>query len=63
MNFAGVAFDHVAGSLEMHFTPLLFGASQVHVDAGTILSDPVLFLRLIDQYVSGMTQPIYISSR
>jgi hypothetical protein len=36
----------------MHFTPLLWGASQVHVDAGTILSDPVLFLRLIDQFVS-----------
>jgi hypothetical protein len=48
----GVAFDHVAGSLEMHFTPLLYGCNQIHVDAGTILSDPMVFLRLIDGYVS-----------
>jgi len=50
-----VAFDHVAGSLEMHFTPLLFGSRQVHVDAGTILSDPLLFLRLVDQYKISLT--------
>jgi acyl-CoA synthetase (AMP-forming)/AMP-acid ligase II/thioesterase domain-containing protein len=50
-----VAFDHVAGSLEMHFTPLLFGASQVHVDAATILSDPILFLRFIDEYKISLT--------
>ncbi|KAH7906570.1 atromentin synthetase, partial [Hygrophoropsis aurantiaca] len=25
-----VGFDHVAGSLEMHITPLLYGASQLH---------------------------------
>ena len=35
----------------MHFTPLLRGCNQVHVDAATILSDPVQFLRLIDDYV------------
>ena len=47
----GVAFDHVAGSLEMHFTPLMHGCNQIHVDAATILSDPMTFLRLIDDYV------------
>ena len=47
--FTGVGFDHVAGSLEMHFTPLLFGASQIHVHASAILSDPLRFLRLIDE--------------
>ncbi|KAG1868371.1 atromentin synthetase [Suillus subalutaceus] len=44
-----VGFDHVAGSLEMHITPLLFGASQIHVHASAILSDPLRFLRLIDE--------------
>ncbi|KAH7886559.1 putative quinone synthetase [Phlebopus sp. FC_14] len=43
-----VGFDHVAGSLEMHITPLVFGASQLHVHASAILSDPLLFLRLLD---------------
>lgn len=47
----GVAFDHVAGSLEMHFTPLIQGCNQIHVDAATILSEPMVFLRLIDDYV------------
>ncbi|OJA10654.1 hypothetical protein AZE42_07277 [Rhizopogon vesiculosus] len=44
-----VGFDHVAGSLEMHMAPLLFGASQTHVHASAILSDPLRFLRLIDE--------------
>lgn len=44
-----VGFDHVAGSLEMHITPMLFGASQIHVHASAILSDPLRFLRLIDE--------------
>ncbi|KAG1842374.1 atromentin synthetase [Suillus subalutaceus] len=44
-----VGFDHVAGSLEMHITPLLFGASQLHVHASAILADPLRLLRLIDE--------------
>ncbi|KAG2753809.1 atromentin synthetase [Suillus brevipes Sb2] len=44
-----VGFDHFAGSLEMHIAPLLFGASQIHVHASAILSDPLRFLRLIDE--------------
>ncbi|KAH7906729.1 atromentin synthetase, partial [Hygrophoropsis aurantiaca] len=47
MNWVG--FDHVAGSLEMHIAPLLYGASQLHVHASAILSDPLRFLRLIDE--------------
>ncbi|KIK43259.1 putative quinone synthetase [Suillus luteus UH-Slu-Lm8-n1] len=47
MNWVG--FDHVAGSLEMHVTPLLFGASQLHVHASAILADPLRFFRLIDE--------------
>ena len=50
---AGVGFDHVAGSLEMHVTPLLYGASQLHVHASAILSDPLRYLRLIEEKVCG----------
>ncbi|KAG2745464.1 atromentin synthetase [Suillus brevipes Sb2] len=44
-----VGFDHVAGSLEMHITPLLYGASQLHVHASAIFADPLRWLRLIDE--------------
>ncbi|KAG2358793.1 atromentin synthetase [Suillus spraguei] len=44
-----VGFDHVAGSLEMHITPLLYGASQLHVHASAILADPLRLLSLIDE--------------
>ncbi|KIJ15165.1 hypothetical protein PAXINDRAFT_77684 [Paxillus involutus ATCC 200175] len=47
MNWVG--FDHVAGSLEMHIAPLLYGASQLHVHASAILSDPLRFLHLIEE--------------
>ncbi|KAG6335181.1 hypothetical protein ID866_3907 [Astraeus odoratus] len=47
MNWVG--FDHVAGSIEMHITPLLSGSSQLHVHASVILSDPLRFLRLIEE--------------
>ncbi|KAG1898712.1 atromentin synthetase [Suillus fuscotomentosus] len=49
-----VGFDHVAGSVEMHVTPLLYGASQVHVHASVILSDSVRMLRLIDENSIGL---------
>ncbi|KAG1879971.1 atromentin synthetase [Suillus subluteus] len=49
-----VGFDHVAGTLEMHVTPLLYGASQVHVHASVILSDSVRMLRLIDENSIGL---------
>ena len=35
----------------MHITPLLFGASQLHVHASAILSDPLRYLRLIEEKV------------
>ncbi|KAG2136714.1 atromentin synthetase [Suillus clintonianus] len=47
--FNWVGFDHVAGSLEYHITPLLYGASQLHVHASVILTDPLRLLRLIDE--------------
>jgi hypothetical protein len=35
----------------MHITPLLYGASQLHVHASAILADPLRLLRLIDEKV------------
>ncbi|OJA20306.1 hypothetical protein AZE42_08331 [Rhizopogon vesiculosus] len=52
---AWVGLDHVAGSLEMHMAPLLFGASQTHVHASAILSDPLSYLRLIDEKCINIT--------
>ncbi|KAG9312397.1 atromentin synthetase [Chiua virens] len=43
-----VGFDHVAGSLENHMTPFLYGASQLHVHPSVILSDQLRFLQLIE---------------
>ncbi|KAF9230294.1 atromentin synthetase [Melanogaster broomeanus] len=53
MNWVG--FDHVAGSLEMHIAPLLYGAPQLHVHASAILSDPLRFLRLIEEQSIELT--------
>ncbi|KAG1729452.1 atromentin synthetase [Suillus lakei] len=44
-----IGFDHVGGSLEFHITPLLYGASQLHVHASALLGDPLWLLRLIDE--------------
>jgi len=33
----------------MHIAPLLYGASQIHVHASAILSDPLRFLHLVDE--------------
>ncbi|KAI6037492.1 atromentin synthetase [Pisolithus marmoratus] len=44
-----VGFDHVAGSIEMHLAPLMYGASQLHVHPSAILSDPLRYLRLIEE--------------
>ncbi|KAG1737993.1 atromentin synthetase [Suillus lakei] len=43
-----VGFDHVGGSL-FHITPLLYGASQLHVHASAIITGPLRLLRLIDE--------------
>ncbi|KAG2122744.1 atromentin synthetase [Suillus clintonianus] len=44
-----VGFDHVGGSLTFHITPLLYGASQLHVHASVVLADPLRLLQLIDE--------------
>ncbi|AGH87391.1 AMP-binding protein [Ralstonia nicotianae] len=50
-----ISFDHVAALLEAHLLPLSVGAAQIHVDSAPILSDPLLFLRLISDHRVSMT--------
>ncbi|KAG1865970.1 atromentin synthetase [Suillus subluteus] len=42
-----VGFDHVGGSLEFHMTPLLYGASQLHVHASAIITGPLRLLSML----------------
>jgi acyl-CoA synthetase (AMP-forming)/AMP-acid ligase II/thioesterase domain-containing protein/acyl carrier protein len=50
-----ISFDHVAALLEAHLLPLYAGATQLHIDSAAILTDPLLFLRLIDRHRVSMT--------
>lgn len=50
-----ISFDHIAALSEAHLLPLYAGATQLHADPMAILSDPLLFLRLIDRYRVAMT--------
>jgi acyl-CoA synthetase (AMP-forming)/AMP-acid ligase II/thioesterase domain-containing protein/acyl carrier protein len=45
-----IAFDHVAALLEVHMVSQYVGATQVHIEPAAILTEPLLFLRLIDRY-------------
>lgn len=49
------SFDHVAALLEAHLFPLYVGATQFHIEPGTILADPLLLLHLIDRYRISFT--------
>jgi acyl-CoA synthetase (AMP-forming)/AMP-acid ligase II/thioesterase domain-containing protein len=50
-----ISFDHVAGLIEGHLLPLSLGATQLHVMSSAILSDPLLFLKLIDRARVSLT--------
>lgn len=50
-----IAFDHIAALSEAHLLPLYAGATQLHIEPAAILSDPLLFLRLIDRHRVSMT--------
>ncbi|TLS47363.1 alpha/beta fold hydrolase [Streptomyces montanus] len=50
-----VSFDHVAALLECHLLPLYAGSDQVHVEASTVLQEPLDFLRLISRHGVTMT--------
>jgi acyl-CoA synthetase (AMP-forming)/AMP-acid ligase II/thioesterase domain-containing protein/acyl carrier protein len=45
-----IAFDHVAALLEIHMISQYVSARQLHIQPAAVLSDPLLFLRLIDRY-------------
>ena len=45
-----IAFDHVAALLEVHMVSQYVSATQVHIEPAAILTEPLLFLRLIDRY-------------
>jgi len=50
-----ISFDHVAALLEVHLISLYVGATQLHVEPGRILADPLHLLRLIDQHRVSLT--------
>lgn len=50
-----ISFDHVAALLEAHMLPVYVGAAQIHVDSSVVVSDPLMFLRLIDRHRVSMT--------
>ncbi|KAL2050996.1 hypothetical protein ABVK25_008742 [Lepraria finkii] len=45
-----VGLDHVASMLEIHLQGVYLGVDQIHVQASDMVSDPSLFLRLIDRH-------------
>lgn len=47
ITFNWIAFDHVAALLESHMIALYVGATQLHCEPASVLSDPVRFLSLI----------------
>lgn len=50
ITFNWIAFDHVAALLESHMIALHVGATQLHCEPATVLTDPLNFLRLIDRH-------------
>ena len=45
-----IGLDHVANLTEIHLQAMLLGAEQIHVQASDLLSDPLLFLRIISKH-------------
>lgn len=45
-----IPLNHAAALLEAHMLPLYVGATQMHVERAALQSQPLRFLRLIDQY-------------
>jgi acyl-CoA synthetase (AMP-forming)/AMP-acid ligase II/thioesterase domain-containing protein/acyl carrier protein len=49
-----IAFDHVAALLEVHMISQYVSAAQLHIESAPVLTEPLLFLRLIDRYRISM---------
>ncbi|MDI1490447.1 MAG: putative NRPS-like protein biosynthetic cluster [Ramalina farinacea] len=45
-----IGFDHVASMVEIHLCAMQAGLNQVHVAAGEVIKDPLLFLRLLSEH-------------
>ena len=45
-----IAFDHVAALTEIHLLSVFTGATQIQVSPMTIVSNPISFLELINEY-------------
>ena len=48
LNYIGL--DHVANLTEIHLHAMYLGADQTHIGGSGIIREPLLFLRLIDEY-------------
>ena len=48
LNYIGL--DHVANLTEIHLHAMYLGAQQTHIGGSGIIREPLLFLRLIDEY-------------
>ena len=45
-----IGFDHVANLLEIHLLAMSLCAEQIHVQSQVVLSDPLVFLEVINKY-------------
>ncbi len=45
-----IAFDHVAALLEIHMVAQYVGATQIHIEPGAILTNPLAFISLISRH-------------
>lgn len=45
-----IGFDHVANLLEIHLLAMSLGAEQIYVQSADLLTDPMLFLQLINTH-------------
>ena len=62
LNFIG--FDHVANLTECHLYAMYLGADQIHVPAREVISDPWLFLSIINEHrVTATFAPNFFLAR
>lgn len=45
-----IGLDHVGSLTELHLTAMLAGCDQVHVPAADVITDPLVFLRLLSKH-------------
>ncbi|OQE47486.1 hypothetical protein PENCOP_c001G06022 [Penicillium coprophilum] len=50
-----IGLDHVASLMETHLLAMYAGVDQIHIQAPEVLSNPLLFLRLLSKHKVSMT--------